>query len=181
MTTVITRIADQPVVPARAGMTPVVVGDWYIDLARPIDRAALEDLFARCSAETIRLRFFGPRRDYPRRYLTDVLANVPEVHDAVVARHRVDGRLAGLASLAAGSAAGPDVPELGVFVVDDEQRRGVGTAMVGVLLARARQRGVARIVASVLPGRTALLDALSPLERERTYRTGDSIISTYRL
>jgi GNAT superfamily N-acetyltransferase len=45
----------------------------------------LADLFARCSAETVRLRFFGPLRRLPRPYLDELLAGRPDAHDAVLA------------------------------------------------------------------------------------------------
>jgi GNAT superfamily N-acetyltransferase len=52
---------------------------------RPDDGPALAALFARCSPETVRLRFFGRLRAFPREYLDAVLAGRADVHDAVVA------------------------------------------------------------------------------------------------
>jgi GNAT superfamily N-acetyltransferase len=119
------------------------------------DRDAVAALFARCSAETRRLRFFGNVLAMPPGYLTDVLAEVPGQHDAVGAWR---GReLVGLASLAADT---PDSGELAVLVDDAHQRRGVGTRMIATLIARARVRGVTTVTASVLPGRTELLTRL---------------------
>jgi GNAT superfamily N-acetyltransferase len=137
--------------------------------ARPADRAALDALFAACSADSIRLRFFGRLRAFPPEYLGGA-------HDAVVAYRTDRTQLAGLASLVAqetgaardtgaagdtGAAEEAAVPELAVLVADPWQRQGAGAAMVGALLARARERGVVRVRASVLPGRRELLAALS--------------------
>lgn len=94
-----------------------------------------------------------------------MLAGRPEAHDAVVARHRTEGQVAGLASLAAGSEAGPGIPELGVLVADTWQRQGLGAPMVDLLLVRARERGVERMSACVLPGRSELLTALLAASR----------------
>jgi GNAT superfamily N-acetyltransferase len=144
--------------------------------ARPADRAALDALFAACSADSIRLRFFGRLRAFPPEYLGGALAGAPSAHDAVVAYRTDRTQLAGLASLVAqetgaardtgtagdtGAAEEAAVPELAVLVADPWQRQGAGAAMVGALLARARERGVVRVRASVLPGRRELLAALS--------------------
>ena len=158
-----------------------ILSDWYAEPARPTDGPALEELFGRCSAASIASRFFGQVTALPRSYLRDVLAGRPERHDAAVARDRASGAIIGLASLGAGSAAGPDVPEIGVLVADAWQRRGIGTGMVDLLISRARERGVERVLASVLPGRSGVLAALGDLQQERTWRTRDAMSAVYRL
>jgi GNAT superfamily N-acetyltransferase len=161
--------------------TESVVFEWTVEAVQPTDGPDLEDLFERCSVETIALRFFGRQNAFPRSYLRDVLAGVPEHHDAVVARDRAGGGIVGLASLGAGSAAGPDVPELGVLVADAWQRHGIGSAMVELLVRRARARDVERLLASVLPDRSGVLAALGSLSVERTWRTRDAVSTVYRL
>jgi GNAT superfamily N-acetyltransferase len=163
-------------------MTAVIasgaIGHWGVDVARPDDAAALQRLFADCSPETVHNRFFARVRAWPHRYLAAVLAGDPRTHDAVVVRYGDGLHLAGLASLAAGSPAA----ELGVLVADAFQHQGLGAAMVEALLGRARERGVARVAASVLPGRSALLLALArrlPLEQLET--GGDGPTGIYRL
>jgi GNAT superfamily N-acetyltransferase len=126
-----------------------------VDTPGASDRTKLIEMFDRCSLDTVVRRFFGLVRQLPARYLDDVLAGRPELHDAVVAR-LADGPIVGLASLGTGD--GP--PELGVLVEDAWQQRGIGTALVDALLVRARDRGVATIVASVLPGRERVLSGL---------------------
>ncbi|HEY0574672.1 MAG TPA: GNAT family N-acetyltransferase [Pseudonocardia sp.] len=125
---------------------------------------------------------FGRLDELPRRYLESVLASRPDLHDAVVARHRYAGHLAGLASLATGSDMGPEIAELGVLVVDAWQRQGLGTAMVEALVARGRQRGVQRVSACVLPDRARVLAALARrLQPERIVRTPHCLTGVYRL
>jgi GNAT superfamily N-acetyltransferase len=127
----------------------------------------------------VRLRFFGFQRAFPEEYADALLAGRPEEHDAVLAYpdpHHGDGAESlgspapyadgdalpvGLASLAAVPGAGPPAAELGVLVCDGWQRQGVGSALVAALIARARERGVVAVSASVLPGRTALLRAMT--------------------
>ncbi|WP_103890951.1 GNAT family N-acetyltransferase [Actinacidiphila yanglinensis] len=174
---------------------------------RPQDEAALAELFARCSAETVRLRFFGRPRELPRPYLDAMLAGRPETHDAVVAYPEYpegaggpEGPEApegwagpvGLGSLTAGGLApgaslypGDDahpVGELGLLVVDDWQRRGAGGAMLDTLLDRARARGMRLVSASVLTGRRGLLDVLGRrLPTVRMTRDIDALTGVYRL
>ncbi|WP_432074923.1 N-acetyltransferase family protein [Streptomyces wuyuanensis] len=158
-------------------------GRWYVDGVRPGDGPALSALFAGCSPETVRLRFFGLPRRLPREYADSVLACRPEVHDAVVVHHGDRRRLAGLAGLAAPAEADPGAAAvLGVLVADEWQKQGLGRAMVDELLARARRRGVERISATVLPGRSRLLDAMArDLEPESPSLDRDGLTRVYRL
>lgn len=134
-------------------------------------------MFDRCSVDTVRNRFFGLVRQFPWRYLDDVLAGRPEVHDALVAR-TPDGLIVALASLSTGDA----VPELGVLVEDAWQHRGIGTSLVDLLVARARAAGAVRIAAGVLPDRTEILAGLDRrLPRHRVRRGTDVTTHVYDL
>lgn len=191
---------------ARAQM-PGAGGRWRIVPVGPGDGPALAALFAGCSPQTVRLRFFGAPRTLPPEYVAALLAGRPDAHDAVLAYPEdpedggsphtgCTGRLpqpAGLASLAAapdprpgsGTRSGPLTAELGVLVGDAWQRQGAGTAMTAVLLDRARARGVEHVAASVLSGRAPLLRAMAArlgLGPALSYdRTGESLSAVYRL
>jgi GNAT superfamily N-acetyltransferase len=89
-----------------------------------------------------------------------------------------DGQVVGLASLGTGGG----LPELGVLVEDAWQRRGLGAALVDALVRRARERGVVRLVASVLPGREGVLTGLDRrLPRHRVQHTSDATMHVYEL
>ncbi|WP_370073017.1 N-acetyltransferase family protein [Streptacidiphilus sp. MAP5-3] len=153
-----------------------------IELVRPDHRSALHLLFAACSPETVQLRFRARLSALPAAYLESLLTGPPELHDAVVARDFDSGTVVGLGSLALPDQSRPETGELGLLLVDAWQRRGVGRAMAEVLLARARVRGVTRLVAEVAHGRSALLAALArhaePVAR-RSAREG--VTGLYRL
>jgi GNAT superfamily N-acetyltransferase len=158
---------------------------WWLDTLRPDDRPALARLFADCSTETLRLRFFGLPHEFPRDCADGMLAGRPGLHDAVAAVTSRDRqgrrRFAGVAGLA-GPADRTGPAELAVLVADGWQRQGLGGAMVEALLVRARQRGVARVSACVLPGRPQLLAALGRrLDLEHTSRSQDGLTGVYRL
>lgn len=165
-------------------MTDVITG-WRVDSPRTDDHPALAALFADCSADTVRSRFFGRLDEFPRDYLDAVLAGRPERHDAVVAwrsDHRGRRQFAGLAGLAAPAPGDSRGAELAVLVADAWQRQGLGSAMVDALLLRARERGVPRVSACVLPGRSWLLAALARrLELESASRSRDCLTGVYRL
>jgi GNAT superfamily N-acetyltransferase len=148
--------SPRPLAPAHPRAAPC----WRVTVVRPDDAPALRDLLDACSPETLRLRFLGPRRDFPPDYLAEVLAGRPERHDAVAAYAPGAGspRLVGLGSLALPP--GAPAAEVGLLVADAWQRQGAGGALLDVLLVRARARGVRRVSASVLHGRSALLAAL---------------------
>lgn len=192
-----------------------VIDAWRLAPAGPADRADLHRMFDRCSADTRYLRFFAPLRNLPAHYLDEALAQHPDRHDALTARHPDTGRLLALASLAApptpapsaartahpdtalldaagpGSAfpgaAQPDTapPELALLVEDAWQRQGIGTALVGLLLARARARGVRAVTVRVLPGRSALTAAvarrLPPGSLLHAERTGTELACVFAL
>ena len=159
------------------------VAGCRLDLVQPHDRDALLALFADCSPTTIHQRFFTRMTEFPRSYLESVLARPAEVHDAVVARWAgADNRVVGLASLAVSTQDAGAVAELGVLITDAWQRRGIGTAMVNVLLDRARDRGVEWVSACVLPGRSELLAVLARrLPYIRSVASPDGLASVYKL
>ncbi|WP_199239317.1 GNAT family N-acetyltransferase [Streptomyces sp. ICBB 8177] len=165
----------------RAASGPVASG-WCVDGLRPGDRDALDTLFARCSPETVRLRFFGRLHRWPAPYLDSVLAGPAETHDAVVVRNPEGDQVLALAGLVAVSDTVAGAAELGVLVADAWQRQGLGSAMLEVLLDRARRRGVRRVCANALPGRQALLAALARrLELERSAWTEGGLVGVYKL
>ncbi|WNI16369.1 GNAT family N-acetyltransferase [Actinacidiphila sp. ITFR-21] len=180
MTVVIEDAVSSPAVRPHSGQPASTL--WSVAPAHPGDRPALADLFTACSPETIRLRFFGRLRAWPRDYLDGALAGPPEQHDSVVAYRSGRTHLLGMASLATPCDAGPDVGELGVLVADPWQRQGVGTAMLELLLTRARARGLERVAASVMPGRPRLLAALAQrLEADGALRARDGLTGIYKL
>lgn len=181
MTTVIGPSAET-VPPAPRPGTTGPAPRWDVAAVRPGDGPALRALFAACSPETVRLRFFGRVRALPAEYLADVLAACPARHDAVVAyAHGTPReRLVGLASL--GQVTDDSPAELGVLVADAWQRQGAGRAMLDLLLTRAHARGVRRVTACVLPGRSTLLGALGRhLEPEHLAHTSDGPRGVYKL
>ena len=134
----------------------VVLKDGRTIHLRPIRPDDLEQMMAmwqRLSPETIRMRFFAPRKmdveqmrhfvevDYQQRF-----ALVAEQHGEIVGVGRFD-RL-------------PDDPETAEFAVtieDRQQGRGVGTTLLRALMAPARDLGVTRFHGDILTENRSML------------------------
>jgi GNAT superfamily N-acetyltransferase len=114
----------------------------------PADAPELEKAFALLSAESRRLRFLGSKaRLSPSelRYLTDVDGHR---HEALCAIDPHTGRGVGVARFVK-DPADPSRAEVAVTVVDDWQRRGLGTLLLAELTERARQEHVSHFTALV--------------------------------
>ncbi len=129
-------------------------GSAHIRPILPSDLDALHRFHGRLSDETVRLRFFGPRRNLPakefRHFVTvdylDRLALVALVDGELVAVARYD-RLPG--SIEA---------EVAFVVTDDYQRRGIGTVLLKRLIPAAKAVGIRRFVADTLAENHPMLD-----------------------
>ena len=137
----------------------------WIRAIRADDKAGLTTFHQRLSPESVYLRFFEYKRALsPKdlRYLTEV---------------DFDKRVALVATLAAGPEApivgvarfdvlpgpknAPVRAELGIVVEDAQQNRGIGTMLLKHPLGLAHAKGVAQIVAEVLPQNTRMLELVA--------------------
>jgi RimJ/RimL family protein N-acetyltransferase len=140
---------------------------------RPEDKALLAEGMRHLSERSSYQRFLAAKRDLSRselRYLTEVdfrdhvafvavLADAPDVLVAVGRWVRLAGE--------------PEVAEIAFAVADDLQRSGLGTALGEALAQAARERGVKRFVATMLPDNLAAHRLFARLAQERsTARSG---------
>jgi ribosomal protein S18 acetylase RimI-like enzyme len=115
----------------------------------PADLPALSDFFAGLSAQSRYLRFFAPVTPVPA--LLERLCGGVSAVDAVVAI--AGGAIIGHAMAADRTiSTGDRVADIGVVVADAWQGRGIGSALVRALVARAQARGVTSVVMDVLSG-----------------------------
>lgn len=119
---------------------------------QPADRERLRTFHARLSAETIYYRFFAPYPVLSDRDLTrftevdhrDRVALAALVRDELVGVGRFD-------RIATGEA------EVAFTIRDDYQGMGLGSVLLEHLAAAARENGIARFVAEVLPANQRML------------------------
>jgi RimJ/RimL family protein N-acetyltransferase len=134
---------------------------------RPDDKALLAAGMEHLSEHSAYQRFLVPKRSLTAselRYLTEVdfrdhvafVAVRPEEPDVLVGV----GRWVRLAS-------DPEVAEIAFVVGDDLQHRGLGTALAEALADSARERGVRRFVATMLPDNLAAHRLFARVAQER--------------
>ena len=127
----------------------------------PEDEPLLIEAVAAMSERTVYFRFFSPLKRLP-----DALAHRLAVVDyndrfAIVATtHKPGGkeRIVGVARY--DRAVGSDVAETAVAVVDEFQRRGLGSALLTILGKVAREHGIKTFTLIVLPENQQMLGLL---------------------
>lgn len=131
-------------------------------VVRPVrgsDGAGLADGFARLSPASRRSRFLIGKSALTSaevRYFTEVDHHD---HEALAAISRVDGRGVGIARYIR-NAKRPQTAEIAVTVVDEWQRRGLGTLLLTRLAQRACQEGIRRFTAMVAEDNIAMIGLL---------------------
>jgi RimJ/RimL family protein N-acetyltransferase len=118
---------------------------------RPDDKTLLADGMEHLSRESVYQRFLapkGPLSETELRYLTEVDFTDHVAYVAV--RPEAPGVLVGVARWVR-LRDDPEVAEIAFVVADDLQRQGLGTILAETLAAAARERGVRRFVATMLP------------------------------
>ena len=127
----------------------------------PEDEPRLHEAVAAMSERTVYFRFFSPLKRLP-----DALAHrlaVVDYHDrfAIVATtHKPTGRerIVGVARY--DRVASTDVAETAVAVIDEFQRRGLGSALLTILAKVARVHGIKTFTLIVLPENQQMLGLL---------------------
>jgi GNAT superfamily N-acetyltransferase len=130
------------------------------------DRERLLRGFDRLSPESRYRRFLMPMPELSEpliRYLTEIDHHD---HEAMIALDEQTGEGIGVARYVRD----PDrseVAEVAVTVIDDWQRRGVGTVLLEVISARAREEGITTFTALMLATNQEMMDLLKELDPMR--------------
>jgi RimJ/RimL family protein N-acetyltransferase len=142
---------------------------------RPEDQDRLIAFYDRLSRHTAYQRFFTVMKRLPPDW-AHLLANVDyQSRLALIAEHGpVEApELVGVARYEPTDR--PDTAEVAFVVQDGWQNRGLGTIMLGELLAAAEARGVRRFRAWVLANNTRMLDLLSRFTDVHERRTESGV------
>ena len=143
----------------------------HIRPIRPGDAHGLAEFHRSLSQETVYLRFFAPYPELTERDLhrfthvdhIDRVALVATIGDELVGVGRYDRVHDGEAEVA--------------FVVrDDHQGRGLGSVLLEHLAAAARERGISRFVAEVLPTNRRMLATFHEAGYEPSARLEDGVV-----
>jgi acyl-CoA synthetase (NDP forming)/RimJ/RimL family protein N-acetyltransferase len=137
----------------------------------PEDADLIVALHSRFSERTRYLRYFSPYPRIPARDLERFVNVDHHDREAIVAATGAD-----LIAVARYErlGAGADEAEVAFVVEDAHQGRGLGSVLMEHLAARAREEGIARFVAEVLPNNSRMMRVFSDAGYEvaRTYADG---------
>jgi GNAT superfamily N-acetyltransferase len=142
--------------------------------AAAADREAIRWFVAGLSLRTRFLRFFTPASPLSSAVLR-AMCGADGTTDTLVATH--DGVIIGHAMAA--DSVSPDgcrATDIGVVIADHWQSRGIGSVIMGRLVARAAARGVSILVMDVLPENRPMLTMISRRWADAQYEFGaDSV------
>ncbi|MEV7804656.1 GNAT family N-acetyltransferase [Microbispora sp. NPDC088329] len=153
------RLAQPPAEPS-AAEGPVRLADGAEVQVKPLTslyREALRDLHERCSPETRRFRYFTANPTLPPRLFERLCDRARG--QSLVAGH--DGQVVALGSLIFTS--DPGIAEIAFLVEDRWQGRGLGARLARMLLAQARDLGLAEVRATFLHDNTRMRRLLGSL------------------
>ncbi|HEX8958875.1 MAG TPA: GNAT family N-acetyltransferase, partial [Solirubrobacterales bacterium] len=130
------------------------------------DEPLLHDALARMSERSVYFRFLSPLKRLPQDLAHNLAAVDGEARFALCATtHRLGGelpeRILGVARY--DRVPGSDVAEVAVAVVDDFQRRGLGSTLLSMLAGIARDHGIRTFTLIVLPENQSMLKLLRRL------------------
>ena len=144
---------------------PIALGDGSrvrIRQGHRSDRDLLLRGFGRLSPQSRYRRFLAPMAELNEQTVRYLTAIDHHDHEAMVALDEETGEGIGVARYVRHSER-RDAAELAVTVADDWQGRGVGTLLVEVLSARAREEGIRSFTALMLADNADMMDVLSRL------------------
>ncbi|GGT94842.1 hypothetical protein GCM10010272_44820 [Streptomyces lateritius] len=138
------------------------------------DVAAARAMHDRCSARTLGMRYHGPVSDADR-YLNHLLS--PRF-GRTLAVQTTSGRLVALGHLLWDG----DETEVALMVEDDWQRRGIGSELLGRLVAMAEEAGCESVYAVTQSSNTAMVAAMRALNLPLDYQIEEgTLVITARL
>lgn len=144
---------------------------------RPItadDLDAMMDMWSRLSMETIRLRFFAPRRmdREQMRHFAEV-----DYRDRFALVAERNGRILGVARFDRFDE-DPQAAEFAVLVEDAEQGQGIGTALMRALLEPAQDLGITNFRGDILRENRRMQNVLKDAGFEPAFTSVDGAIET---
>ncbi|MET9069550.1 bifunctional acetate--CoA ligase family protein/GNAT family N-acetyltransferase [Streptosporangium sandarakinum] len=146
-------------------------GTAHVRPIHPADADLLRAFYSRLSEESIYFRFFGPRPRLSDREIawftnvdyTDRVALIATIGTEMVAVIRYD-RI------------DPAEAEVAFLVEDAHQGRGVASVLLEHLAATARERGISRFVADVLPANQKMMAVLKQAGYTAQSRFADGVV-----
>ncbi|WP_019136978.1 GNAT family N-acetyltransferase [Cellulomonas massiliensis] len=174
--------ADARPAPYPAGWEADVVlqdgGTAHVRPIRPEDADALQAFHVAQSERSTYLRFFAPLERLPERDLRHLVTvdHVDRVALVAVTDGAEDDDVEHIIGVARYDRVDPETAEVAFNVSDAHQGRGIGSVLLEHLAAAARERGVRRFVAEVLPQNGRMIGVFRDAGFEVRQRTEDGVV-----
>ena len=123
---------------------------------KPEDRSAMLSAVGRVSAQSLYRRFFGPKRGFSETEV-DFFVNVDFVKHVALVAAVDENQKDTVVGAGRYIVTKPGTAEVAFAIVDEYQGKGIGTALLQHLVAIARDGGLERLVAEVLPENAPML------------------------
>lgn len=151
-----TRLAIRPY-PAEWERQLSLAGGWKVGVrpVRPEDEPAIAAFLARVSLDDVRLRFFHPMKEFPHAFIARFTQLDYARAMAFVASDGVSGEVIGLVQLH--SDASYETAEYAVLLRSDLKGRGLGWALMQLLIEYAKGEGLKSLSGEVLRDNTTML------------------------
>lgn len=144
---------------------------------RPDDADALQAFHVGQSERSTYLRFFAPLERLPERDLARLVSVDHVDRVALVAVSSEPDGSEHIIGVARYDRIGTDEAEVAFNIADAHQGRGLGSVLLEHLAAAARERGVRRFVAEVLPQNGRMISVFKQAGYEVRQRTEDGIVA----
>jgi GNAT superfamily N-acetyltransferase len=138
------------------------------------DRLAMQNILRQLSPTSLYMRFLAPKRQLSDRDL-DYLTNIDQAkHVALIAEliGPQDHFPVGVARYIC-DADDPSVAELAISVVENYQRRGIGTLLLRHLLLLAKRNGITKVYGLALSENVRLISMVEHLELPTKFELAD--------
>jgi len=151
-----TRLAIRPY-PAEWERQLSLAGSWKVAVrpVRPEDEPAIANFLGRVSLDDVRLRFFHPMKEFPHSFVARFTQLDYARAMAFVASDGVSGEVIGLVQLH--SDASYETAEYAVLLRSDLKGKGLGWALMQLLIEYARTEGLKSLSGEVLRDNATML------------------------
>jgi RimJ/RimL family protein N-acetyltransferase len=151
----------------------------FIRPLKPDDEPLYGPFLAAVTADDVRLRFFGPVKDFGHAFLARFVQIDYAKAMAFIALDATTGEMLGVARL-------HDKPdkssgEYAILIRSDRKSHGLGWQLMQLIIAYGRAKGLAAIEGEVLHENTQMLDMCRELGFEVSIAPGASYICNVRL
>ncbi len=147
----------------------------------PADRANIRSGLKYMSAESIRNRFMGSKRDFTEKEL-DYLTSLDGINHYALGVEEANDPHRGVAVIRmVRSESNKSEAEVAITIIDDYQRIGLGSLLLDILYFAALERGISHFSFTFLPNNEGIIRLIEKKGIPKIIRSHDSVKMTLSL